>query len=268
MPEFTGTGTGDPARSMALLWRRRDAGGAVGRSGISVDRIISAAIEVADAEGLSALSMRRVAELLGVGTMSLYTYVPGKAELIDVMLDTVVAETARPESVEGGWRPWLELVARENWELFRRHPWMIQVSTGRPPLGPGVIAKYDHELRAVDGIGLSEVEMDAVLTLVLGYVGGAARGVAEQAEAEKHTGVSLDQWWFSVSPLLERVFDESRYPTASRVGSVAGGSSYDTDATFEFGLQRVLDGIQAFVEADPDERRRSLPLGLRLPQEG
>jgi len=266
MPEFTGSG--DPARSMALLWRRRDLAGAVGRSGISVDRIIAAAIEVADAEGLPALSMRRVAEQLGVGTMSLYTYVPGKAELIDVMLDSIVDETERPATVKGGWRSWLELVARENWRLLRRHPWVLQMSTGRPPMGPGIIAKYDYELRAVDGIGLSEVEMDAVLTLVLGYVGGAARGAAEQTQAEERTGVSLDEWWFSVSPLLEKVYDERRYPVASRVGSVAGGSSYDTDATFEFGLQRVLDGIQAYVEADPDVRRKTLPPGLRLPQEG
>ena len=266
MPEFTGTG--DPARSMALLWRRRDSAAPVGRSGIFIDGIIAAAIRVADTEGLGALSMRRVAEELGVGTMSLYTYVPGKAELLDVMLDTVVAETARPESVKGGWRPWLELVARENWQLVRRHPWLIQVSAGRPPLGPGIVAKYDYELRAVDGIGLSEVEMDAVLTLVLGYVAGAARGAVEQTQAEEQTGVSLDEWWYSVSPLLDRVFDESRYPVASRVGPVAGGSSYDTDATFEFGLQRVLDGIQAYVEADPAERRKGLPPGLRTPQGG
>ena len=80
--------------------------------------------------------------------------------------------------------------------------------------------------------------------------------------------MSLDEWWFSVSPLLDRVYDESRYPVASRVGSIAGGSSYDTDATFEFGLQRVLDGVQAYVEADADIRRKNLPPGLRLPQEG
>ena len=164
-PEFTGGG--DPARSMALLWRRRDGGAPAGRSGISVDRIVGAAIEVADREGLAALSMRRVAEQLGVGTMSLYTYVPGKAELIDVMLDTVMDETARPDSVEGGWRPWLELVARENRNLTLRHPWLAQVSSSRPPLGPGMIAKYDYELRAVDGVGLTEAVMDAVLTLVL-----------------------------------------------------------------------------------------------------
>jgi AcrR family transcriptional regulator len=244
---------------MALLWRRRDPAAQPGRSGISVDRIVAAAIEVADREGLAALSMRRVAEQLGVGTMSLYTYVPGKAELIDVMLDTVVAETARPESVEGGWRPWVELIARENRDLMLRHPWIAQVSRSRPPLGPGTIAKYDYELRSLDGIGLSEVEMDAVLTLVLEYVGGAAAAVAEMIAVEQQTGVSVDDWWWSVSPLLDRVYEPGRFPVADRVGAAAGGNAYDRDFTFEFGLARVLDGVATFVATDPAERARSMP---------
>lgn len=253
------TGGGDPARSMALLWRRRDPSAEASRSGISVDRIVAAAIEVADAEGIAALSMRRVAEKLGVGTMSLYTYVPGKAELIDVMLDTVLTETARPESVEGGWRPWLELIARENRDLTLRHPWIAQVSTSRPPLGPGTIAKYDYELGALDGIGLSETEMDAVLTLVLEYVGGAAASAAEMIAVEQQTGVSVEDWWWSVSPLLDRVYVPGRYPLADRVGSAAGGNAYDRDFTFEFGLARVLDGIAAFIETDPAARARAMP---------
>jgi AcrR family transcriptional regulator len=253
------SGGGDPAKSMALLWRRRDGVAAAGRSGINVDRIVAAAIEVADAEGLGSLSMRRVAEKLGVGTMSLYTYVPGKAELLDVMLDTVAGETARPESVEGGWRPWLELIARENRNLILRHPWVAQASTSRPPLGPGMVAKYDYELRAVDEIGLTESEMDAVLTLVLEYVGGSAASAAEMIETERATGLSVDDWWWSVSPLLERAIEPGRYPLADRVGSAAGGNAYDRDFTFEFGLQRVLDGIAAFIETDPDERARSMP---------
>ncbi|MFC7716310.1 TetR/AcrR family transcriptional regulator C-terminal domain-containing protein [Nonomuraea recticatena] len=120
--------------------------------------------------------MRRVAEKLGVGTMSLYTYVPGKPELLDVMLDTVYGETARPEDVPGGWRGRLEQIARENWALYLRHPWLLQVATSRPVLGPHTTAKYEYELRAIDGIGLSDVEMDSVITLVTGFVHGAARG--------------------------------------------------------------------------------------------
>src|ERR671915_993295 len=106
MTEYTGRG--DPARSMALLWGIQKPPTRGPKPGLQVERIVEAAIRVADAEGLAALSMRRVAGELGVGTMSLYTYVPGKAELLDVMLDTVLAEQARPDEAAGGWRAGLE----------------------------------------------------------------------------------------------------------------------------------------------------------------
>lgn len=87
------TGGGDPARSMALLWGTEAPPRTRGRKpGLTVGGIATAAIELADTEGLEALSMRRVAQRLGVGTMSLYTYVPGKAELVDVMLDAIHLE--------------------------------------------------------------------------------------------------------------------------------------------------------------------------------
>lgn len=246
-------GRGDPARTIALLWGTRERGGRGPKPGLTVDQIVAAAIAIADAEGLAALSMRRVADRLGVSPMALYTYVPGKAELIDVMLDAVFGETAKPEGVAGGWRVKLEQVARENWALYRRHPWLLQVAaTGRPPLGPNAIAKYDYELRAVEGIGLTDVEMDSVVSLVLGYVEGAARRSVEMSQAEQRTGISDEQWWRAVAPLLEAVFDPERYPTAARVGAAAGaayGAAYDPDHAFEFGLQRVLDGIAALVDA-------------------
>jgi AcrR family transcriptional regulator len=246
------TGSGDPARSLALLWRTGERPTRGRKAELSVDRIVQAAIEVADADGLAALSMRRVAERLGVGTMSLYTHVPGKAELLDVMLDTVLGETARPEEVPGGWRARLEQIARENWALFHRHPWMLQIATARPPLGPNVTAKYDYELRAIDGIGLTDVEMDSVLSLVLGHAAGAARSAIEAAQVARLSGESDRQWWEARAPLLDRIFDARRFPTAARVGQAAGeayGAASDPEHAFEFGLQRVLDGIEALVEA-------------------
>ena len=251
------TGRGDPARSMALLWRtpERPSSGRGRKPGLTVDRIVQAAIEVADADGLAALSMRRVAEHLGVGTMSLYTYVPAKAELLDVMLDTVFGETARPEGVDAGdgWRGRLELIARENWALYHRHPWLLHVAaTSRPPLGPNLIAKYDYELRALADIGLTDVEMDSALTVVLGYVHGIARGAVDASQAEASTGMTDEQWWRAHEPLLARAFDPERFPTASRVGAAVGEefrSAYDPEHVFEFGLGRVLDGIEAFVSA-------------------
>lgn len=249
------SGKGDPARSLALLWRTSERASRKGRPELSVDRIVRAAIEVADAEGLQALSMRRVAERLGVGTMSLYTYVPGKPELFDVMLDEVYGETARPQDVPGGWRGRLEQIARENWSLYLRHPWLLQVAASRPVLGPNVTAKYDYELRAVDGIGLSDLEMDSVITLITGFVHGAARGAVEAAQAESLTGLTDQQWWAAHAPFLSRIADTSRYPTAARVGQAAGEelqAAYSPEHAFEFGLGRVLDGIEALVG-----RRRS-----------
>jgi AcrR family transcriptional regulator len=251
------TGSGDPARSLALLWRTHERPNRGGKSGLSVDRIVSAAITIADADGLAALSMRRVAEHLGVGTMSLYTHVPGKGELIDVMLDTVIGEVDLPDELAGGWRARLESIARANWALYHRHPWLLQLATGRPPLGPNVIAKYDYELRAVDEIGLDDVEMDSVITLVLGHVEGAARRALEASQAEQRTGVSDEQWWGASAPILSRVFDANRYPTAARVGAAAGeayGAAYDAEHAFEFGLQRVLDGIAVFIRARTEQQ--------------
>jgi AcrR family transcriptional regulator len=247
------SGRGDPARTMALLWGTQKRPSRGPKPGLSVERVVQTAIEISDAEGLGALSMRRVADRLGVSTMSLYTYVPGKAELIDVMLDAVLGEAVGPHDVAGGWRERLEIVARENWALFHRHPWILQVAAmSRPPLGPNVIAKYDHELRAVEGIGLTDVEMDSVLTLVLEYVQGTARNAVEASQAERRTGMTDEGWWSANAPLLGMVFDAERYPTAARVGTAAGaahGAAYDPDQAFEFGLQRVLDGVEAFVRS-------------------
>lgn len=246
-------GRGDPVRSMELLWRDTTAPArARGRGpkpGLTVERIVAAAMELADAEGLAALSMRRVAERLGVGTMSLYTYVPGKAELVDVMFDTALGELGDLDAPT--WRERLELIARANLALFRRHPWMLAVTANsRPPLGPNSIANYDRDLRAVDGIGLSDLEMDSVVTMIYVYVQGAANTAMEAASTEPATGVSDLDWWNTHAPLLEKVFDPTRYPTAARIGAKAGEtyqSAYDPEHGFNFGLARLLDGIAALL---------------------
>jgi AcrR family transcriptional regulator len=245
-------GRGDPVRSMELLWGVGSPPRSRGpKQGLTVERIVRAGIEIADAEGLGGVSMRRVAERLGVGTMSLYTYVPSKAELVDVMFDRAVGSSPRDE-VEGGWREKLTAVARAAWDLYRRHPWLLEVmAMSRPPLGPSSIADYDHQLRAVDGIGLTELEMDSVVNMVAVYVQGTARAAAEAATSEKDTGVTDDEWWSAYAPLLEKVFDADRYPVAARVGQVAGEtyqSAYDAKHGFEFGLARILDGIQVLID--------------------
>jgi AcrR family transcriptional regulator len=236
------TRTGDPARSMALLWRTtQDPDRRPGpRSSLDVDRIVGAAVAVADSDGLAALSMRRVAVALGVATMTLYSHVPGKGELVDLMLDSVLGELYEDDAPTGNWRSRLEAVARANWDLFLRHPWAVHLATGRPLLGPHVMRKYELELRAVDGLGLSEVEMDLLVTLLNGFVRGTVSGAQEPAAAAQ---VSEDPWWTAMAPHAER------FPTAARVGPIAGNElqAYAPGRSFEFGLARLLDGIGVLI---------------------
>ena len=253
------SGAGDPARTLQLLWRGPAADGSRRGppQGLSVDAVIAAATSLADAEGLDAVSMRRLAKALDVAAMTLYTYVPGKAELLDLMLDAVYAGMTRTNTTGEPWRRRLTAIAEENKALFDSHPWAVAVSTIRPPLGPGAIAKYEHELSALDGLGLDDVDMDAALSYLLSFVQSGARAAADSRAMQRESAMNDEQWWSINAPLLARVLDTSAYPTAVRVGAAAGaahGSAYNPDHAYEFGLQRVLDGLGALIERQQRSR--------------
>ncbi|MDH6126141.1 TetR/AcrR family transcriptional regulator C-terminal domain-containing protein [Kitasatospora sp. GP82] len=245
---------GDPARTLALLWgesqpktTRRGP-----RQARSSAEIAATAVAVADAEGIEAVTMRRVAQDLGLSPMALYTYVPGKAELLDLMLDTLYGTMPRTAPADSGWRARVAAVAEDNRALYAAHPWIAAVSTSRPPLGPGLMAKYEYELRALESLGLTDVEMDSALTHLLGFVQSCARMAADERAAEQDSALNDRQWWERNADLLTRVFDADRYPTAARVGTAAGeayGGAYSPAHAYEFGLQRVLDGLAALIDA-------------------
>ncbi|WP_371618940.1 TetR/AcrR family transcriptional regulator [Streptomyces sp. NBC_00454] len=244
------SGAGDPVRTLELLWREPGQGAPSGRrgprQGLTVDAVVGAAIALADEEGLTALTMRALAQRLGVTPMSLYTYVPGKAELLDLMLDEAYGAMDRsaPDPAAGSWREKVTRVADDNRALFLRHPWIADLSVTRPPLGPGVIGKYEHELAAFEGIGLTDVEMDAALTHLLGFVHANALAAADTAA---HNARQSDEdWWAASAPLLERAMDPERYPLAGRVGSAVGG--YSPGTVWAFGLRCLLDGLARIVE--------------------
>jgi AcrR family transcriptional regulator len=246
------TGAGDPARTLELLWRRPGDGPRKGpRQGRSVDDIVAAATRIADADGLAAVTMRAVAQALGVAPMTLYTYLPGKAELLDLMLDAAYARMPRPGRDGQPWRDRVAAVARDNRDLFATHPWAATVTTGRPPLGPGLMAKYDYELRAFDDTGLADVERDAALTYLLDFVRASALAAADSRAVQRDSAQSEEQWWAANGPLLARVLDPEKYPTAVRVGAAAGaaqGAAYHPEHAYEFGLRRVLDGLGVLID--------------------
>ncbi|WP_433279775.1 TetR/AcrR family transcriptional regulator [Pseudonocardia xinjiangensis] len=240
------SGGGDLRRSLELLWGTPEEPTRGPRPGLSVQRIVRAAIEVADAEGLAALSMRRIATALGVGAMSLYRYVPGKAELIDLMVDEVYGEdVAAAKAVAGDWRERLEAFGRQEWALYMRHPWMLQITQGRPMLGPNAMASTDVTVSAVDGIGLDEHEMLAAVVLLTSFVAGFARTTIEAMQAADRTGISDDEWWEIQGEYVGPVVAAGKLPMLTKVGEA--GAFHSMFDSFEFGLQRVLDGLAVLV---------------------
>ncbi len=212
--------------------------------------MVSAATTLADSEGLAAVTMRRVAQELGVAPMTLYTYVPSKAELLDLMLDAAYALMPRTDTTGQPWRQRVTAVAEENRALFEAHPWAATVSTTRPPLGPGLMAKYEHELSALDGLGLDDVEMDASLTHLLSFVQACARDATAARLSQQDSAMDDEQWWAANAPLLARIFDADAYPIAARVGAAAGAAhsgAYSPEHAYDFGMHRVLDGLAALI---------------------
>lgn len=235
---------------LELLWRSAPESGRGPRKGLTVDEVVAAAITLADAEGLEAVTVRRLAQELGKAPMTLYTYVPGKAELVALMLDALFERMERTPA-EGAWRERLTAIARDNYALYRAHPWAAAASPSRPPLGPGQCAKYEHELQALEGLGLTDVEMDDALAHLLAFVRTAAQDAAQSDAERAASGMDDQEWWEANGPLLAKVLDPERFPTAVRVGQAAGeahDAAYNAEHAFEFGLARTLDGLAALIE--------------------
>lgn len=252
----TSTGSGEPSRTLALLWAEPSA--APRRRGparsVTVSQVVDAALLVADEHGLPAVTIRTVAERVGVSTMSVYTYVPGKPELLDLMVDARYARMPREPWAGQPWRDRLTTIADTNRDLLTTHPWLTEVAAlSRPPLGPGVIAKYEHELAALDDTGLSDVDVDAALTFLLGFVQSHCRSAHDAARATTDTAMSDADWWEVNQPILARALDPDAYPRAVRVGSASGeaqGSAWQAERAWTFGLARTLDGLAVLVDRD------------------
>ncbi|WP_035812935.1 TetR/AcrR family transcriptional regulator [Jiangella gansuensis] len=243
MPSNTPRPT-DPTRLVRLLWEPSDR---PGRSGLTKRSIVENAIAIADAEGLGALTMRRAAERLGAGAMSLYTHVPGKPELVELMLDTVVTEVYADGRLPGDhddWRAGLRHIAERNWQHHLRHPWTVEVLPGRPVVGPGVTAKYEHELAPLDGIGLSDVEMDQLLCGLLALVEATARQQVGLDRVRAGTG-DLD-WWSAVGPALGQAMHGHSFPLADRVGTATGEATGAGDplASMRLTVDHLISGLE------------------------
>jgi DNA-binding transcriptional regulator YhcF (GntR family) len=213
-------------------------------------RIIQAAIGIADAEGLPAVSMRRVAAELGVATMSLYRHVPSKDQLVLLMADAVFGEAKLPEPPPSGWRAQLELVARQQWGIARRHPWIARViSLTRPTPTPSGMAYTEWAMHAVDGLGLDPATMLYVAITLAGYVQATAVNLESEVEAEQDTGITSDEWMQSQEKTMATVLASGRFPMLSGIATQPDVDlDLDLDRLFEFGLQLLLDGLAVRIQ--------------------
>ncbi|GAB7185083.1 TetR/AcrR family transcriptional regulator [Kitasatospora sp. Ki12] len=248
-------GQGDAHRSLALLWGAPEqprTGRSGPKPGLSVDAIVSAGIAVADAEGMAALSMRAVGERLGRTAMALYTYVPGKAELLDLMHDRALAELpAGPPSADD-WREAVTVWAEELHACYLRHPWVLQVSQARPVLGPAELAAMETLLRALQPAGLPPRRLRGAVAALWQFVRGLAAATAETRAAAAATGVTDEDWWIARSTRLAELAPDfaDRFPLLTGLQSTPadtpGSAPEDSHReAFRTGLAILLDGIAA-----------------------
>ncbi|MBP0449048.1 TetR/AcrR family transcriptional regulator [Kitasatospora sp. RG8] len=223
-----------------LVWERPEPSDRPVPAPLSRERIVGAAIRLADADGLAAVSLRKVAAVLDVGPMRLYGYIATKEELLDLMVDAVYAEI-RPAG--DGWREVLHSLAEATRRAAHRHEWFADLIGGRPQLGPHTLAGGEAVVAAMGGVDL-DVTVPAIAA-VNAYVVGAVRREITERRAERATGMDKQQWQAAFGPYLERTFATGRFPALATV--VRDGPHLDADRTFRTGLDFLLDGIEARI---------------------
>jgi len=243
-------------RSLELLWGEDVRPTRGPRPTLTLDAIVAAGIALADREGIDALSMRRVAGELGVGAMSLYRHVPGKAELLALMLDRVsepggdVVRAAR----SGAWREVLETIARGSYRMYLAHPWLLQVNWTRPAMGPNSVAGMELFMQGLSGLSITDQERISVLIAIDGFVTGVARQQIQHAAIVDETGVSDEEFWSQQETVLNKAMLSGAYPTMAALSEDAFSLGWED--TFDFGLQRLLDGVAALITARSAPRTR------------
>lgn len=221
-----------------LVWERPEPPNRPVPVPLSRERIVRAAIQLADADGLGAVSLRKVAAVLDVRPMRLYSYIAGKEELLDLMVDAAYAEI---HPVGDGWREVLSSHAEATRHAAHEHEWLADLLGGRPQLGPNALANGEILVAA-----LGDVDVDAAMPVVgaiNAYVIGAVRRENAERRAERATGMDEKRWQAELGPYLERTFATGRFPALATV--VRDAAHLDADQTFRLGLGFLLDGIEA-----------------------
>ncbi|GAB2628397.1 hypothetical protein GCM10027168_70170 [Streptomyces capparidis] len=224
------------------LWERLESPAPAPRAALTPRRIAAAAVAVADAEGLDAVTMRRLATELGVAPMAAYRYVSGKEELLELMADFVHGELPLPEDT-AGWREAMHALAVRTRAVYLEHPWLAGVAVCPPT--PNQLAVTEWALAALDGLGLGSDAMTAVVRTVHAYVRGAVQEEIGLVRLMRERGWSCgEETRTGLAPRMTWLLNTGRYPVYHRHLRQAT-RTVDARWQFETGLDCVLDGVAA-----------------------
>jgi AcrR family transcriptional regulator len=245
-----GTEHGDGSEYVNI-WMRPERPARGPRPAYSRAQITEAAVRIADAEGLEAASMRRIAAEIGTGAMSLYRYVPSRDDLLELMVDHVIGELDLPERPSGDWRADLTLLAERTRAMRLRHPWMSETRRARSAFGPNQLRMLEFGMGTLD-VGIPIDDIMILVGLVTGYVDNA---VQEQMawEAEwRRSGISKENWMGRSAPYVHQLISSGQHPMLARIVMDARQPHMDPEAGFRYGLERVLDCVQAALPSAPE----------------
>ena len=233
-----------PGRGTIVQRRREPAAGTTRRARLTQREIVEAGVRIADADGLPLVTMRRVADSLGVSTMALYRHIPDKGDLTLRMTDSVLAGIRLPDLPLTAWRPRLDAAAHLLWAVLSRHPWAAEVlSISRPQLMPSIVPLAEWSLSTLGAMGFGPHDLLCAHINLFAHVRGMALARLAEAQAEKDTGMSADDWMRHHDRGLRQWADSAGHPGLGHI--IREPFDFDLDTVFEYGLQRLLDGLDA-----------------------
>lgn len=247
----------DLPRGLALAWGVAAAPQRGPKREMSVERIVEAAVDLADAEGLGAVSMAAVAARLGYTPMSLYRYVTAKDDLILLMQEEATGLPSEAIRETEGWREGLELLVHEQVQAYLRHPWVLDIPITGSPATPNSSAWMDAGMHVLARTALEPSERLGVLLLATGHARWAGTVLAGYARAQRESGATDAEVTVREDELYRSLISAEAYPDLR--AAIDAGVFLDDADPFAFALQRSLDGVAAYIEARSAGAPRQAP---------